>query len=252
MLEVAPEILALLMVAAFFAGFVDSIAGGGGLITLPVLILAGAPPITALATNKVQGIFGSGMAAWRYSRAGHVNLRRQLRPALIAFVASVIGAFLASKLPTDVIRIGLPFLLIAIALFFAFKPGLDDIDRTQRLSPLVFMATLVPFVGFYDGLVGPGAGAFYMLGFVALAGFGVLRATAHTKLLNFASNVGGLLAFSIVASPWWITGLCMGAAQMAGARVGSALAMKIGARLIKPLLVVTSFALAARLMWDWL
>ncbi len=250
MIEVAPDILALLMGAAFVAGFVDSIAGGGGLITLPVLILAGAPPVTALATNKVQGVFGAAMAAITYARSGHVDLRKQIGPALIAFSAAIAGALLASHLPTDAIRLGLPVLLIGIALFFALKPGLDDIDRTQRIAPAVFVVMLVPLVGFYDGLVGPGAGAFYMIGFVALAGYGVLRATAHTKLLNFASNLGGLLTFAVVASPWWATGLCMGAAQIAGAYVGSHTAMRVGSRLIKPVLVIAATALALRLLWD--
>jgi uncharacterized protein len=240
-LEVTGEVLALLMLAAFAAGFVDSIAGGGGLITVPALLLAGAPPVTALATNKVQGLFGALSAAVSYGRAGHVDLGTQVRPAAIAFVAGISGAVLASHLP---------FLLIGIALFFAFKPGLDDIDRPERLSPTIFMLTFIPLIGFYDGLIGPGAGAFYMLGFVALAGHGVLKATAHTKLVNFASNSGGLIAFAMVASPWWFTGLAMGVAQIAGARTGSRLAMRVGARVIKPVLVVTSSVLAAKLLWD--
>lgn len=250
MLEVSIELLSLLLVAAFAAGFVDSIAGGGGLITLPTLIIAGAPPVTALATNKVQGLFGAGMAAINYSRAGHVKLSEQIWPALVSFAAAVIGALLASHLPTDVIRLGLPVLLIGIALFFALKPGLNDIDRVRRISPTIFMVTFVPVIGFYDGLVGPGTGAFFMLGFVALAGFGVLKATAHTKLLNFASNVGGMLAFAFVAKPWWITGLLMGLAQMAGAWVGSKLAMRVGSRMIKPVLVIASTSLALKLLWD--
>ncbi len=250
MLEVTPDILALLMGAAFVAGFVDSIAGGGGLITLPVLILAGAPPVTALATNKVQGVFGAAMSAVTYARGGHVDLRRQFRPAGIAFGAAIAGALLASHLSTDLIRLGLPVLLIGIALFFAIKPGLDDIDRAQRITSALFVVTLVPLVGFYDGLVGPGAGAFYMIGFVALTGFGVLRATAHTKLLNFASNLGGLLTFAVVASPWWLVGLSMGVAQMAGAYVGSRTAMRIGSRLIKPVLVIAATVLALKLLWD--
>jgi uncharacterized membrane protein YfcA len=248
--ETSLDTLILLICAAFAAGFVDSIAGGGGLITVPALILAGAPPVTALATNKLQGLFGAGSAALSYARAGQVDLRRQTGPALIAATAGVTGALLTSSLPVDAIRLGLPVLLIAIALFFAFKPGLNDIDRAQRLPPVVFALTVVPVVGFYDGLVGPGAGAFYMLGFVALAGFGVLRATAHTKLLNFASNSGGMLAFALVATPWWLTGLAMGAAQVAGAALGARLAVRIGARVIKPVLVVTSTALALRLLWD--
>lgn len=252
MFTVSYDVLALLIGAAFAAGFVDSIAGGGGLITVPLLILAGADPVTALATNKLQGLFGAGSAALSYSRAGHVSLKRQISPALIAFAAAIAGALLASRLPTDLIRLGLPVLLIAIALFFALKPGLTDTDRMRRITPAVFALTLVPIIGFYDGLLGPGAGAFYMLGFVMLAGFGVLKATAHTKLLNFASNLGAMLAFAMVATPWWTVGLVMGLAQIAGAAVGSRLAMRIGAQVIKPVLVITSTALAIRLIWQML
>ncbi|MCF7698488.1 TSUP family transporter [Loktanella sp. M215] len=250
MFEVANDVLIWLMLAAFIAGMVDSIAGGGGLITLPVLVLAGAPPVTAIATNKVQGVFGAGMAAISYARGGHVDPRKQVKPALLALGAGMGGALLTSHLPTDVIRLGLPVLLIGIALFFALKPGLNDIDRAQRIAPGVFALTIVPLVAFYDGLIGPGAGAFYMLGFVALAGYGVLRATAHTKLLNLASNLGGITIYALVAHPWWSVGLAMGAAQMAGAWVGSRLAMRIGARLIKPVLVTAATALAVRLLWQ--
>jgi uncharacterized protein len=249
MFEVTLHLAALLILAAFVAGFVDSIAGGGGLITVPALLLAGANPLEALGTNKVQGSFGAATAALAYARAGHVDLRAQLPTALLAFAAGVAGAMLASVLPTETLRNLLPVVLIAIALFFAFKPGLTDTDRTARLSPLAFTALMVPLIGTYDGLVGPGAGAFYMIGFVMLAGYGVLKATAHTKLLNFASNLGGLVAFAATGSPWWITGIAMGLAQVAGAALGARLAMRIGARLIKPLLVATSTLLALRLLW---
>jgi uncharacterized protein len=250
MFEISLHLVALLICAAFIAGFVDSIAGGGGLITVPVLLLAGANPIEALSTNKVQGAFGAATAAFTYARAGHVDLGRQLPAAAVAFAAGVAGALLATVLPTEALRAALPLILIAIALFFALKPGLTDADRTARLSPLAFTALIVPLIGTYDGLVGPGAGAFYMIGFVMLAGYGVLKATAHTKLLNFASNLGGLIAFAVTGAPWWVTGLAMGVAQVAGASLGARLAMRIGARLIKPLLVVTSTLLAARLLWS--
>lgn len=250
MFEVGFEILLLLLAVGFAAGFIDAMAGGGGLITLPILLLAGADPLTALATNKIQGIFGSGTATLTYARAGYVNLKEQAGSALIAFGASIAGALLISVLPTDWIRLILPVLLIGIAVFFAAKKGLGDLDRARRISPGLFAVTMVPLCGAYDGLLGPGAGSFYMLSFVSMAGYGILKATAHTKLLNFASNVGGLLAFAVVASPWWFTGLAMGVAQIAGARVGAGLAQKKGARVIKPLLIVTSVTLALKLIWD--
>ncbi|RJL06451.1 hypothetical protein D3P06_03820 [Paracoccus aestuarii] len=252
MFDLTLDLVMLLMLAAFAAGFVDAIAGGGGLITLPVLMLAGVPPAQALATNKVQGVFGAGTAAISYAARGLVDLRSQWRSALVAGAAGAGGALLVSAVPTEGLRLILPVILIGIALFFALKPGLDDLDRTRRLTPLVFALTVVPFIGFYDGLMGPGAGAFYMIGFVTLAGYGVLKATAHTKLLNFASNLGGLGAFALVGQPLWMLGVAMGAAQIAGAWLGARLASRVGARLIKPLLVVTSTLLAARLIWQML
>ena len=252
MFELTPEIIALLGVASVIAGFIDAIAGGGGLITVPALLLAGLPPAQALATNKVQGVFGAATAALSYARRGLVDLHQQKTEAIVAFVAGLCGALMVSWIPTKALSYGLPVVLIGIAVFFALKPGLDDTDRVRRISPAVFTATFVPAIAFYDGLLGPGTGAFFMLGFVMLAGYGILKATAHTKLLNFASNLGGLVAFAVVAKPLWLLGGAMAIAQIAGALLGARLAMRIGARVIKPLLVITSSALALRLIWQLL
>jgi uncharacterized protein len=246
MFEVSLNLLMLLLGAAFLAGFIDAIAGGGGLITLPVLLLAGASPIEALSTNKVQGSFGAATAAISYARAGQVDLKAQRVPALIALIAGLFGAVLATRLPTETLRLIIPVILIAVALFFALKRGLSDEDQIQRIKPEVFMALFVPLIGTYDGMIGPGAGAFYMIGFVTLAGYGILKATAHTKLLNFSSNIGGLVIFAIFGATWWFTGIAMGIAQVAGAALGARLAVRVGANLIRPVLVITSVALALR------
>lgn len=242
----------MLVGAAFAAGFVDAIAGGGGLITVPALLLAGIPPAQALATNKVQGVFGAATAAISYARRGLVDLKSQRRAAAVAFAGGLAGALCVAAVPTELLRYVLPVVLIGIALFFALKPGLNDVDRARRMPPALFSLTVVPAIAFYDGLLGPGTGAFLMLGFVMLAGYGILKATAHTKLLNFASNLGGLVAFAAVGQPLWLLGGAMAVAQIAGASLGSRLAMRIGARIIKPLLVVTSTALALRLIWQLL
>jgi uncharacterized membrane protein YfcA len=250
MFDLATETVLFLLAAAFAAGFVDSIAGGGGLISVPALLIAGFPPVTALGVNKLQGLFGSASATIVYASKGHVDLRGQLPWAALAFVGALLGATLATVLPGELLQIVLPFMLVAIALYFAFKPNMDDVDRAQRLAPLAFGMIVAPLVGFYDGIFGPGAGSFYMLAFVALAGFGVLKATAHTKLLNFASNLGGFTAFAFAGAIAWKIGLMMGLAQFLGARLGATLAMKSGARLIKPLLVIVCIVLAAKLLLD--
>lgn len=248
--EVAAHLALLLILAAFLAGFVDAIAGGGGLITVPALLLAGASPIEALATNKLQGTFGAATATASYARAGHVDLRQQIGMAVVSGIGGALGALVAHLIPVEFLRVVMPVILVAVALFFALKPGLSDADRVQRIRPGVFAVTAVPLIAAYDGFFGPGTGSFFMLAFVMLAGFGVLKATAHTKLLNFSSNIGSLAVFIPSGAIWWVVGLCMAVAQVAGSAIGARLAMRVGSRLIKPLLVVTSTAMAARLLWQ--
>jgi hypothetical protein len=250
MLEVADHLALLLILAAFCAGFIDSIAGGGGLISVPALLLAGASPVEALATNKLQGTFGAGTAMLTYARAGHVRPGEQLGMAAISAVFGATGALVAHLIPAEVLRIVMPVVLIGVAAFFALKPGLSDDARAQRFRPAVFAVTVVPTIAAYDGFFGPGTGSFFMMGFVLLAGYGVLKATAHTKVLNFASNIGSLVVFIPSGAMWWGVGLAMAVAQVAGAWLGARLAMRIGARLIKPLLVCTSTAMALRLLWQ--
>ncbi|HEV7248452.1 MAG TPA: TSUP family transporter [Shinella sp.] len=250
MADITLQILLFLFLAAFLAGFIDSIAGGGGMITIPAMLIAGIPPLESLGTNKLQSLFGSGSATLAYARAGHVRLGEQLPMAAISAFGAVFGALLATIVPGDVLKAALPFLLVAIAIYFGLKPNIGDVDKHRRMGVFLFTVTIVPLIGFYDGVFGPGTGSFFMLAFVTLAGFGVLKATAHTKLLNFGSNAGAFAVFLFYGVVLWKVGLVMGAGQFLGAQVGSRVAMKVGARVIKPLLVITCMALATRLMAD--
>ncbi len=248
--DVALNLFFLLFLVAIFAGFVDSIAGGGGLIVLPAMLILGIPPLEALGTNKLQAQFGSASATIAYARRGHVDLKKQFPMALMAFLGGIVGAIIAAFVPPDILRMIMPFLLIAIAIYFAFKPNLSDLDSHRRITPILFGLTIVPLVGFYDGIFGPGAGSFYMLAFVGLAGFGMLKATAHTKLLNFGSNFGSFLVFTVSGAIMWKLGLIMGLGQFLGAQIGSRLAMKNGAKIIRPLLVISCIAMATKLLID--
>ena len=248
--DIAPHLLLLLCAAAFFAGFVDSIAGGGGLISVPAMLIAGIPPLQTLGTNKVQSIFGAASATLAYARKGHVQLREQLPMALMAVMGGALGAALATIVPGQVLQAIMPVLLLSIAIFFAVKPNLNDLDTHRLVTPFAFGLTLVPAIGLYDGVFGPGTGSFFMLAFVTLAGFGVLKATAHTKLLNLGSNFGALIVFASFGAILWKIGLLMGVCQFLGAQLGSRLAMRIGAKLIKPLLVIVCVALAIKLLAD--
>lgn len=246
--SIDPGLVAGLFAVAGVAGCVDAIAGGGGLITLPALIIAGLDPVSAIATNKLQSSAGSVSATVAFARRGLIRWPEAWPIALAAGAASILGALCVSVTPRAVLDAGVPILLIGIALYFAFAKRMSSEDAAARITPLAFAASAGPLVGFYDGVFGPGAGAFYMVGFVTLLGLGVVRATAHTKLANAASNLGSLALFAASGHVVWVVGLAMAAGAFLGAQVGSMLAVRLGARLIRPLLVTIACAMAIRLL----
>ena len=247
-MPIEPLTLVLLIVAAFAAGFVDSIAGGGGLITLPALLLAGIAPVEAVATNKLQSSFGTAMSSYSYWKAGLVD-PKNLRAAIIATaVGAACGGYALRLIDPEVLRRFIPVLLIAIALYFAFGPKADEQDSHARLSPLGFAVGVATPIGFYDGMFGPGTGSFFAVGFVTLAGLGLLKATANTKILNFVSNISGLIVFIASGQVIYVIGLAMAVGQTAGAKVGAGAAITHGAKLVRPLIVIVTCAIAARLL----
>ncbi len=132
------------------------------------MLIVGIPPLQALGTNKVQSLFGAASATIAYARRGHVQLAEQLPMALMAIMGGALGAALATIVPGQVLQAIMPVLLVAIAVFFAVKPNLNDLDTHRRMTPFAFGLTLVPVIGFYDGVFGPGTGSFFMLAFVTL------------------------------------------------------------------------------------
>ena len=242
------SILCILAGVAFIAGAFDAIAGGGGLVTVPALVIAGLDPVSAIATSKLQATLGAVSATTSFGRAGLIEWRRIWPAALLACVGSVLGALAISSVPQQAVKTGLPFLLIAMALYFALSPKMTDDDAGQRISMAAFCVTAAIVIGFYDGAFGPGTGSFFMIAFVLLLGWGVVRATAHTKLLNLASILGSLSIYLFHGLVHWRIGVVMGLGAFIGALVGSRLAIRAGARLIRPLLMVVCCAIAFKLM----
>jgi uncharacterized protein len=248
--ELAPEIIALLVGIAVIAGFVDAIAGGGGLLTLPALLLAGINPVAALATNKVQATFGTGSATLAFIRAGRIEWRFIWPLALASCLGAILGTAVVMRAPISLLQTIMPILLVIMAIYFAFSPSLKNEDAHARLTPLAFAFAAAAPIGFYDGIFGPGTGSFFMLAFISLLGFGIVRATAHTKLLNFTSNIASFAMFAYSGQVIWALGLMMGAGQFIGGQLGARMAMRHGARIIRPLLVVMCTGMAIRLMWN--
>jgi uncharacterized protein len=240
----------VLMLAAFVAGFVDSIAGGGGLITIPALLWCGVPPQYALGTNKLQASFGSGSAAWHYAQAGAVSLKDCRRGFVITMVGAAFGAWLVQQLDPSFLRRAIPVLLIAVAVYMLVRPSLGEDDAQPRMSRGPFDVLFGLGIGFYDGFFGPGTGTFWAMAFVLVLGFHLTRATGYTKVMNFASNLSSLAVFLIGGKVLFIAGLLMGGAQLFGARLGSQMVIARGTGFIRPFFVAASMALALKLLWD--
>lgn len=249
MIEFAPEILLLLFAAAVTARFVDAIAGGGGLITVPALLAVGVNPVEAIATNKIQSSFGTASATWNFWRKGRIDFALLKWPLIATVVGAALGAVVISFVDTTWLMVLLPLLLVGIAVYFLVGPKASDEDVRARLTPFTFGA-VAGGIGFYDGFFGPGAGSFFALALVTLMGMGLTRATAHTKALNFASNLVSVAVFAIGGHVLWAVGLTMAVGQVVGGWLGSHAAMRFGPKLIRPLLVTICVGMVIKLLAD--
>lgn len=239
--------------AGLAAGFVDSIAGGGGLITVPVLLATGHAPAEALATNKLQSTFGSGSAAWQYRRANLVTWAEAWPGVLATALGAVIGVVAVSRLDPSILRKIIPVLLMMAVLLVWLRPNLGSEARQARWGRVPFLGAFGVLLGFYDGFFGPGTGTFWTLSIVMLLGFELLRATAWTKWMNFTSNLVSLVAFLFTARFDWVAGLLMGVGQWLGARLGARVAMRGGAKLIRPVFLAVAVLATTKLFYDgWL
>jgi uncharacterized membrane protein YfcA len=247
---IGPWTFAALTGTAVVSGFVDAVAGGGGLISVPALLFAGVSPVQALGTNKLQSVFGTGVALRNYWRSGLIDWRPNRAPVAFIFVGGALGCIAVQLIRTEVLDLVIPALLVAAALYVLLSPRMSDEDAHQRVGGAGY-APLAGSVGFYDGFFGPGTGTFFVTTLVALRGYGLTRATAVTKLFNFTSNVASVLLFALGGKMLWLLGLCMAVGAMLGGWIGSHSALKFGARLIRPLLVTISLALTARLLWGY-
>jgi len=248
-LEVGLEVIAALMAVAFVAGVIDAMAGGGGLLTIPALMAAGVPPVAAIATNKLQSSFGTASAVYAFARKGRINFRRFLWPAVAAFIGSAFGAWVLQRLDPSFLEGFIPILLLLMVVYFLVAPKASEEDRHSRLG-MASLILIVAVIGFYDGFFGPGTGSFLTTVLVALFGMGLVSATAHTKLLNLASNVAALITLVIGGQVLWAIGLAMAVASVAGGQVGARLAMRVGGKMIRPVLVVMALLLIAKLLSD--
>ena len=234
--------LVLMGLAAFCAGWVDAVVGGGGLIQLPALLLGfpQATPVQILATNKLGSICGTSVSAVTYYRRVRPDLRTAVPLALLAFAGSLIGALLASSIPKAAFSPIILVVLIGVGSYTLVKPGLGH-ETALRFSGHrhLLAATGVGFlIGMYDGALGPGTGTFLVFALVGLLGYGFLQASAKAKIANFATNLAALAIFIPAGAVMWKVGLLMGLGNLAGGYIGARTAVARGAGFVRVVFVI--------------
>ena len=248
------EVLIFLALASGFAGFVDAMAGGGGLIQLPALLI-GLPnkelPLI-LGTNKVPSIFGTTAAARNYFKNIKPDIPLTISMMGPAFIGSMTGAAFAATIPKDFFKPFIVFLLIMVAIYTWRKPalGMNENLKFTHKKRLLFVALIGLLIGFYDGIFGPGTGTFLVFFLVSGIGYAFLKASATAKLVNIATNAGAILSFQLTGHIWWQLGLLLAFANVAGAVIGSRLAIKGGSPLVRKVFLAVTFLLITRVAWD--
>jgi uncharacterized protein len=240
-----------LILGGFSAGFIDSIAGGGGLISLPTLLALGLPPTLALGSNKLIALGAGSASSLRYGFARFIDWKRIAPVAAAAGVAASAGAFAAAKTDPSVLRPVILGGLIAVATYLLFKRGFGLSPQRKRLAHPLWPFLFVIPIGFYDGFFGPGTGTFLMMGFVALFGHELLNASANSRFINLATTVGSFALFASTGNIDYRFVLPGAVASFAGGICGATFSVRHGSRAIRPVFLVVVWMLISKLAWDF-
>ncbi|AJC91971.1 putative membrane protein, TauE/SafE family permease [Campylobacter subantarcticus LMG 24377] len=240
----------ILFFVAAFAGCVDTIVGGGGLITIPALFACGIPPHLALATNKLQSTFGSLTAVLAYRKSMHIE--KIALGILFTAIGAAIGTYAVLLIDQDAIKIVVLICLILIFFYTIFKPDLGHIHNKAKMSTTSFQIIFGLLLGFYDGFLGPGTGSFWIFACVIFLGFSMKNASINTKILNFTSNIVALTVFLYSYEVLWKVGILMGVGQVLGAFIGSKLVLKTQGTFIKKLFLTIVALTIIKVAYDYL
>lgn len=250
MFEIAIDYLfPVLFLTGFAAGAIDAIAGGGGLITVPVLLGVGIPPHLALGTNKLQSVFGTAMATYSYHKQGWLNRQGLVQGLIYSFIGAVLGAVASQFIQSDILKKVIPIILLFVLLYTIFTPKLGKEDLKPKMNENLFYAIFGTLLGFYDGFLGPGTGSFWVFVLVYFLGQNLVKATAYTKAFNLNTNITAMICFALGNNIDYKIGLCMAAGQIFGGRLGAHLAIKKGVGLIRPIFITVVTMTIATLIY---
>lgn len=246
------ETIMLLFLAGLSAGFIDAIAGGGGLISVPALLWAGLPPQMALGTNKMQSSWGTMMAVRGYAKAGLVAWPEVRLAVLVTFAFALLGSWTVTRVSNEILKIVVPWMLMGAAIYVLINPRLGRHAARLRLGLTAFSLLGGCVLGFYDGFFGPGTGAFWTIACLSLLGLDLTRATAFTKVVNLTSNLASLLVFIFTSRVNYEIAAVMIAGQLLGGRLGAGTAIRHGAPFIRVIFIAVVLAMVIKLLWDQL
>jgi len=241
--QLSIELILFLLVISALAGFIDSLAGGGGLIVLPALIISGVSPLAALGTNKLQGTMGTATAALMMFKSRTIHFETIKYLMLSAFIGAVVGTVIVQFIDTRFLSFIIPAVLLFIGLYFLFAPTPQNDTTTPVLSSRKYNRLIVPSIGCYDGMFGPGTGSFFTLAGVSLKGRNLIASTAEAKPLNFATNIASLIVFIVAGKVVWAIGFIMMFGQVIGAWAGSHCLLSINPKYLRVLVVVMCFGM---------
>jgi uncharacterized membrane protein YfcA len=246
--------LVVLSLASLFAGFVDAIGGGGGLVLVPALFGAfpGAAPATLFGTNKAASVWGTGWATWQYASRVQMPWASLWPAALAALVGSGAGAWCVTVADPTLLRRALPFVLLAVLIYTLARRNLGRVHspRYQGRTQAAVASAIAFIVGVYDGFFGPGTGSFLVFLFVRLLGFDFLHASASAKLLNTVTNASALLLFAYKGHVWWHLAALMAVANVIGSLIGTRMALRHGAPFVRAVFVCVVALLIVKTVWD--
>jgi len=248
--QITIELLSMLFIVAVVAGLLDTLAGGGGLISVPALILSGVGPLAALGTNKLQGSMGTATATFIMLKSKRVKWHEVKEVMAFAFAGAIIGAIAIQFIDSSILSYVIPIVISFIGVYFLLSPTPTEQQTKPKISERRYKGIIIPTIGCYDGFFGPGTGSFFTLAGVSLRGHGIINSTAIAKTLNFSTNIASLIIFLIAGKIVWTIGLIMMLGQIIGAWLGAHCLFSINPKYLRILVVIMCFGMLIKYGYD--
>ncbi|MCE2004251.1 TSUP family transporter [Enterobacter asburiae] len=250
-MHAATNIIVILFFVAIFAGFIDAVAGGGGLISTPAMLILGLPPVIALGTNRLQSSIGELTSILIYKNNGKLNGEHLIKGIIAVSIGAVFGSYFVSSLPNDILYVLLPVLMVTILIYTIFSKRIRENKQSRSIISMpVFMIGMGLLLGFYNGFFGPGTGSLWVISFISLVGYTIKNASINAKPLNFSSNIISLACFIYMGQVNFVVGLVMAVGQIIGSTMGSHTVIKNGDKIVRPVFILVTSLMTLKMIYD--